>query len=101
MKTQLLRNGQVVAVAPDIRVPAGYNVHHCWFRVRMSRIGKVVSCDFERRPVFRFEDPDPLPGGYVGLWTKNSGIMVPRVTIWGPSNRGVNPAPGRAKGASR
>ncbi|MBM3475823.1 MAG: hypothetical protein FJX75_21355 [Armatimonadetes bacterium] len=83
VKTQLLRNGQVVAESPDIRVPAGYNVHHCWFRVRMSRIGNVVSCDFERRPVFRYEDPDPLPGGYVGLWTKNSGILVPRVTIWG------------------
>jgi hypothetical protein len=83
VKTQLLRNGQVVAECPDIRVPAGYNVHHSWFRVRMSRIGNVVSCDFERRPVFRYEDPDPLPGGYVGLWTKNSGILVPRVTIWG------------------
>jgi hypothetical protein len=83
VKTQLLRNGQVVAEAPTIRVPAGYNVHHCWFRVRASRIGNVISYDFERRPVFRYEDPDPLPGGYVGLWTRNSGILIPRVTIWG------------------
>jgi len=83
VRTQLLRNGQVVAEAPDMRVPAGYNVHHCWFRVRMSRLGNVVACDFERRPVFRWEDPDPLPGGYVGLWTQNSGLLIPRVTIWG------------------
>jgi len=83
VKTQLLRNGEVVAEAPDLRVPAGYNVHHCWFRVRMSRIGNLVSCDFERRPAFRYEDPDPLPGKYVGVWTRNSGILVPRVTIWG------------------
>jgi len=88
VKTQLLKNGQVVAEAPTIRVPAGYNVHHCWFRVRASRIGNVISYDFERRPVFRYEDPDPLPGGYVGLWTRNSGIMIPRVTIWSCPDRG-------------
>jgi len=87
--TQLLRNGEVVAEAPDIRVPAGYNVHHCWFRVRMSRVGNVVSCDFERRPVLRYEDPDPLPGGYVGLWTRNSGILVPHVTVWGSEEPGT------------
>jgi hypothetical protein len=82
VKTQLLRNGQVVAEAPAMRVPAGYNVHHSWFRVRLGKIGNVVTADFERRPALRFEDPDPLPGGYAGLWTRNSGVLVPRVTIW-------------------
>ena len=38
--------------------------------------------DFEGRPVIRYDDPDPLPGGYVGLWTRNSGVLVPRVTIY-------------------
>jgi len=81
-KTQLLRNGVVVAEAPDIRVPAGYGVHHEWFHVRVARIGARVEMHFEGRPVLRYDDPDPLPGGYVGIWSKDNGILVPRVTIY-------------------
>jgi len=81
-KTQLLRNGEVVAENADVRVPSGYNVHHRWFRVRASRIGHRVALEFEGHTVLEYEDPDPLPGGYVGLWTRNSGVLIPRVTIW-------------------
>jgi len=82
VKTQLLKHGQVVAENPDVRVPAGYNVHHRWFRIRAARIGSRLELDFEGRPVFRYEDAEPLEGGYVGLWTRNSGILVPRVTVY-------------------
>ncbi|HJN18529.1 MAG TPA: hypothetical protein QGH10_23715, partial [Armatimonadota bacterium] len=81
-KTQLLRNGEVVAENADARVPSGYNVHHRWFRVRASRIGHRVALEFEGHTVLEYEDPEPLPGGYVGLWTRNSGVLIPRVTIW-------------------
>jgi len=82
VKTQLLRNGVVVAEAQDLRVPAGYGIHHEWFRVRVGRVGHQISMDFEGRPVFRWDDPEPLPGGFVGLWSRDSGILVPRVTIY-------------------
>jgi hypothetical protein len=82
VKTQLLRNGAVVAECPDIRVPGGYGIHHEWFQVRVARVGHRIEMDFEGRPVIRYDDPDPLPGGYVGLWTRNSGVLVPRVTIY-------------------
>ncbi len=82
VKTQLLRQGTVVAEHPHIRVPAGYSVHHRWFHVHAAKIGSSVELDFEGRPVFRYEDPDPLQGGYVGIWTRNSGILIPHVTIY-------------------
>ncbi len=82
VKTQLLKSGQVVAENPDVRVPAGYNVHHRWFRIRAAKTGNRLELDFEGRPVFRYEDAEPLEGGYVGLWTRNSGILVPRVTVY-------------------
>jgi hypothetical protein len=82
VRTQLLRDGVVVAECPDIRVPNGYGIHHAWFHVRAARIGHRVELDFEGRPVFRYDDPHPLPGGYVGLWTRDSGMLVPRVTIY-------------------
>ena len=82
VKTQLLRNGAVVAEAPEVRVPAGYGVHHEWFRVRVAKMGSRIEMDFEGRPVFRYEDPEPLPGGYVGIWSRRNGIMVPRVTVY-------------------
>ncbi|MEI6501610.1 MAG: hypothetical protein WCP21_11380, partial [Armatimonadota bacterium] len=82
VQTQLLRNGVVVAENPQIRVPGGYGVHHEWFHLRVSRIGGRVEMDLEGQPVFRYDDPQPLAGGYVGLWSRNSGILVPRVTIY-------------------
>jgi len=81
-KTQLLRNGVVVAEAPDFRVPAGYGVHHEWFHIRVARVGRRIEMGFEGRPVFRYEDPEPLPGGFIGLWSRDSGVLVPRVTIY-------------------
>jgi hypothetical protein len=89
LKTQLLRNGEVVAESDEIRVPSGYNVHHRWFRVRAARIGNQVELDFEGRPVLRYQDAAPLAGGHVGLWTRNSGILIPRVTIY---HSGARPA---------
>ncbi len=82
VKTQLLRHGAVVAEAPEVRVPAGYGVHHEWFRVRVAKVGSRIEMDFDGRPVFRYEDPEPLPGGYVGIWSRRNGIMVPRVTVY-------------------
>ena len=82
VKTQLLRNGAVVAECPDIRVPPGYGIHHQWHHVQVARIGHSIRLDLNGRPAFRYEDPDPLPGGYVGLWTRNSGVLVPRVTVY-------------------
>lgn len=81
-RTQLLRNGAVVAECPDLRVPAGYGIHHVWYRIRVARVGESIEMDFEGRPVFRYHDPKPLPGGYVGLWSRDSGVLIPRVTIY-------------------
>ncbi len=50
--------------------------------MRVARIGHRVEMDFEGRPVFRYHDPEPLPGGFVGLWSRDNGILVPRVTIY-------------------
>lgn len=82
VKTQLLRSGVVVAETPEMRVPGGYGVHHEWFRVRASRVGSRITLEFEGRPVLSYDDPQPLPGGYVGLWSRDSGILIPRVTIY-------------------
>jgi hypothetical protein len=82
VKTQLLRNGVPVADSTTIRVPPGFGVHQAWFHIRAARLGKRVELDLEGRPVFRWEDPDPLPGGYVGVWTHYSGILVSRVAIY-------------------
>ncbi|MBM3476122.1 MAG: hypothetical protein FJX75_22865 [Armatimonadetes bacterium] len=82
VKTQLVRNGVVVAEAPSIRVPPGFGVHQEWFHIRAARLGSRVELDLEGRPVFRWEDSNPLPGGYVGLWTHNSGLVASRVAIY-------------------
>ena len=74
--------GPETSRCPDVGVPNGCGIHHQWHHLQVARIGHSIRLDLNGRPAFRYEDPDPLPGGYVGVWTRNSGVLVPRVTIY-------------------
>jgi len=76
------RGPQMVLRNPSVWVPREYAMHHQWFHVQMERSGDQVVCRFEGREILRYADPEPLSEGRVGLWTRNSGISVPRATIY-------------------
>jgi len=80
--TSLWRKGERVCQNPSVWVPREYAMHHQWFHVQMERRGDQVVCRFEDREILRYRDKEPLSEGYVGLWTRNSGISVPRATIY-------------------
>jgi len=80
--TQLLRDGQVIAEAPNVVIPREYAVHHQWLHFRLERIGNRIRFHYEDRLVFDVEDPEPITGGYVGVWTHRSGVCVARVTVY-------------------
>ncbi len=82
LKTTLSRNGKVVASTSEARVPGGRAVHHQWHHIQMRKIGNKISVFLENRPILEYEDPDPLPGGYMGIWTRNNSILVARVSIF-------------------
>ena len=61
--------------------PGGRAVHGAWYFVKLRRKGRRVDLFFENRKVMSFEDPEPLSGGKIALWTQANSIVVARVRI--------------------
>lgn len=77
---QILKQGKVLAEDKEFRL---FTVaHNRWANVRVEKRGRTLRLLVEGRPVLSCDDPDPLPGGYVAVWTRNNGIMLPRITLY-------------------
>jgi len=82
-RTVLLRNGQVVANSP-YRIAQGALIHNDWLRLTIKRRGDQVALWVWDSPAIAWTDPKPLQGGRIALGTVRNGVVVPRVTIYGP-----------------
>ena len=67
--------------------------HRHWFYLRVERRGKEVRFSVDDQEIARYEDPNPLPGGRVALWTYNSGIVIARARIWYEQGGNLKPLP--------
>jgi len=92
MVTMLLRKGVVVQQIPaDPRKPTAADQkfllppqgqgHRRWFATRMEKRGDTIKVFIDNLLAMTYTDPDPIPGGFAGIWTYNNGIMVGRVNI--------------------
>jgi hypothetical protein len=107
--TRLFRQGRQVAsssayTAPRVRegnLRRGYEplvtsanrpVHGAWYGMRFRRVGDQLSYLFDNEPVLSWQDPAPLEGGALGIWTYRNSIMVARVRI---AAEAVRPRPFR------
>lgn len=89
-RTMILRREKVLAEtsAPSALTPSFADrlpmesVHRRWWRVEARKIGGHLSFLVDGRLVLEADDPDPLPGGQVALWTVNNGLMVARIRIY-------------------
>lgn len=82
--TRLLRRGRVIASTtdPEFLFPKEYGhgaVHWEWWKFTVSRIGKRIQVRLNDKLMFDFEDPDPLPGGHIALWSIRNGFAVARI----------------------
>ncbi|MBI2191711.1 MAG: HEAT repeat domain-containing protein [Planctomycetes bacterium] len=76
--TRILRNRTVVAETAASRIA---HEHRMWIYVKAERRGRLVRLSINNQPVLSFEDPEPLAGDRVALWTWNNGLMVARVRL--------------------
>jgi len=76
----LSRNGQVVARNPAFRILS--DAHNQWLNVRAEKQGATVRVWVGDQCILAWEDPDPLVGGRVAVWTDDNAVMIPRVTIY-------------------
>jgi hypothetical protein len=92
MVTLLLRKGVVVQQIPadpakptpaeqKFLLPPQGQGHRRWFATRMEKRGDTLKVFIDNLLAMTYQDPDPIPGGYAGIWTYNNGIMVGRANI--------------------
>ncbi|MGI5817865.1 MAG: hypothetical protein ACOX9R_07175 [Armatimonadota bacterium] len=91
----IFRRGELVAkvegfTMPDILDSLGgttgrddaHKLHNEWWRIRAERIGSTVRLLVDGKLAASFDDPEPLPGGAVGIWTLNQAMTVARARIY-------------------
>jgi len=88
-RSAIVRAGEVVASQPGA-IPYDGHVHHRWVRVRVVKRGGRITFtvhseyhDVGERELLRltYEDPDPLQGTRVAVWTYRCPVMVTRARV--------------------
>lgn len=75
-KCAILRQGKVVAEAPPPKLDD--SIHHKWFLVRAEKRGSSLKYYVDDTLLCEYNDPHPLDGTRLALWTYKCGIMVSR-----------------------
>lgn len=81
-KTMLMRKGEIVAATDRFRFPAGSgptNVHWKWWHFQVTRHGPTIRVHCNGNEMFRYDDPEPLDGGHIALWSVRNGFVVSRL----------------------
>ncbi len=111
----IFRRGELVARVPGFTMPdivdslggtagrdGAHKLHNEWWQIRAERAGATVRLLVDGRLAASFEDPDPLPGGAVGIWTLDNAMTVARARIYYQDDTNAPPAvptPARVGGA--
>lgn len=91
----IFRKGELVARVPGFTMPDildslggttgredAHKLHNEWWRIRAERVGSTVRLLVDGRLAASFDDPDPLPGGAVGVWTLDQAMTVARARVY-------------------
>ncbi len=89
--TQVLKRTRVLASTSDQqallpifenRSWGAYEFHRKWWGLRVSKRGNQLRFFVDNELVCEAQDPSPLGGGKVAIWTYDNGIVIPRVKIY-------------------
>lgn len=82
--TRIMRGNQVVQETNQVLLPVPFHGvgHRRWFNVTAEKIGNTLSLYVDNQLALRYTDPQPLAGRHIALWTRDSGMMLARVTIY-------------------
>jgi len=94
--TRIMKGTQVLAETNDPAyrpvtlldgMPGTWSWHRRWWEVRAVKRGQLLYLFFDNKLALQAQDPDPLPGGRVALWTFDNGILIPRVKLYYETER--------------
>jgi hypothetical protein len=88
-RSAILRNGERVVTNDSYRISQAER-HNNWLFVTLVKSGATISVRVWDQEIMRYEDPEPLSGGFVSFGTEQNGITVPRITTYGrPASGGL------------
>ncbi|MGQ9731200.1 MAG: hypothetical protein ACUVX8_07975 [Candidatus Zipacnadales bacterium] len=81
--TKLMRGNQVVAENRNARLvnptTGNFDFHRHWFHIKVVKVGAELHMAVDGHWVLRWQDPQPLAGGHVAVWSYNhNGILIAR-----------------------
>jgi hypothetical protein len=80
--TKILRGNTVVAQTNDVKFvnpnTGNLNFHRHWFHVKAVKLGPSLFMSVDDKWVLSWQDPQPLTGGHVAVWSYNNGILIAR-----------------------
>jgi len=79
--TRILRNGQAVAETREFRFPRDRSIHRRWFYFKMQKQGRRLRLYVDNHLALEYNDPQPLTGRKVAIWSWQNDIMVARVRV--------------------
>lgn len=90
---RLYREGEQVAANLDYelfvhtenQVLDFFRGHNRWYHIEVEKDGATVRVRIENQVVLTYTDPAPLVAGQAAIWTQANGIMIPRVSLYQPS----------------
>ncbi|NOY81919.1 MAG: hypothetical protein GXP31_13060 [Kiritimatiellaeota bacterium] len=77
----LVRGRDVLARASWAVIPRSGSTHHRWFYIKFRKAGNRLTVWLDGKKVADREDPRPLTGRHLGLWTWDNGMMVAQVRV--------------------
>ncbi|NQT86880.1 hypothetical protein HQ560_08960, partial [bacterium] len=87
-RTAIVRNGKEVAKTTDFLFPRNSTQHRQWFYFKIQKQGPRVRLYVDNKLALEFNDPQPVTGRRLALWTWNNDIMIARVRV---SSNGAPP----------
>jgi len=79
--TRIMRGTTVLAESRTNVIPNKENIHRRWFFIKICKRGPKLQYYIDNRLVLEAEDPKPLTGNRMAIWTHNNGVMVAKVRV--------------------
>jgi hypothetical protein len=79
--TTRLYRGRIVLAENSNALINSRSHHRHWYYIRVSKRGPLLEMSVDNERVLSVEDPRPLTGKRIAIWTKDNGIMIGRVRV--------------------
>ena len=79
--TRIMRGDNVLAESKTCVIPNQQDIHRRWFYFKIRKHGAHLQYFRDNELILETDDPQPLTGGHLAIWTHNNGIMLAKVRL--------------------